>query len=308
MTDGTLGSTVDAQGHAPVHPPQTINPSMLLNGQTRNVIASAGTDSSPMAERNGSSLRIGGIEVIDMTNSDPEGDASMTSEEDTEKKPEINSDDTEPSRARAKAMSTLSRRTGVCYDTRMRSHFNLAAYDDHPEDPRRVKEIFESLVRAGLIYDANSVGSHPEDLLHRILVRKASSSEICLVHTIPHYDFIHATKGTVPLHEGMLLVSNRYIDATPEQLLQLSEDGDSVYYNRYTFMAAKLAAGGAIECCKAVVTGEVNNAIAVIRPPGHHATPGEAQGFCIFNNVSVAAKVCQKEFRDQCRKILIFDW
>ena len=52
----------------------------------------------------------------------------------------------------------------------------------------------------------------------------------------------------------------------------------------------------------------MRNAIAVIRPPGHHAVPDEAQGFCIFNNVSIAAKVCQETFPDSCRKILIFDW
>ena len=88
----------------------------------------------------------------------------------------------------------------------------------------------------------------------------------------------------------------------------LSDSGDSVYYNNSTYLCARLAVGGAIECCKAVVSGAVKNAIAVIRPPGHHAVPAEAQGFCIFNNVSVAARVCQGAFRDKCRKILIFDW
>ncbi len=75
-----------------------------------------------------------------------------------------------------------------------------------------------------------------------------------------------------------------------------------------TFSCALLSAGGAIETCKAVAAGEVKNAIAVIRPPGHHAECNRPMGFCIFDNVSIAAKVCQLEYSDTCRKVLILDW
>jgi histone deacetylase 6 len=56
------------------------------------------------------------------------------------------------------------------------------------------------------------------------------------------------------------------------------------------------------------VRGDVRNAIAVIRPPGHHAECDAASGFCIFNNVPIAARVCQKDFPEKCRKVLILDW
>jgi len=52
----------------------------------------------------------------------------------------------------------------------------------------------------------------------------------------------------------------------------------------------------------------VRNAIAIIRPPGHHAESDGASGFCIFNNVPIAARVCQKDFPETCRKVLILDW
>lgn len=83
---------------------------------------------------------------------------------------------------------------------------------------------------------------------------------------------------------------------------------DSIYFNNSTYDSALLAAGGAIEACRAVVLGEVRNAIAIVRPPGHHAESTEPSGFCIFNNVPIAARVCQKDFSDKCRKIIILDW
>jgi histone deacetylase 6 len=83
---------------------------------------------------------------------------------------------------------------------------------------------------------------------------------------------------------------------------------DSIYFNHSTFECATLAAGGAIEACKAVVQGAVRNAIAIIRPPGHHAESDSPSGFCIFNNVPIAARVCQDAYPDVCRKVLILDW
>lgn len=95
-----------------------------------------------------------------------------------------------------------------------------------------------------------------------------------------------------------------------ETLIDLSEsiEMDSIYFNALSYFSAKLSAGAAIETCRAVMSQKVKNAIAVIRPPGHHAEPDKPMGFCLFNNVCVASKVCQNDFGDNCRKILIVDW
>lgn len=69
-----------------------------------------------------------------------------------------------------------------------------------------------------------------------------------------------------------------------------------------------LSAGGAIETCRAVASRQLKNAIAVIRPPGHHAEQNRPMGFCMFDNVAIAAKVCQIDYKQTCRKILIVDW
>lgn len=92
------------------------------------------------------------------------------------------------------------------------------------------------------------------------------------------------------------------------KLIKLEEERDSIYFNKLTFACSLLSAGGAIETCMAVAQRRVKNAIAVIRPPGHHAEDDAAMGFCLFNNVSVAARVCQNKLGEACRKIMILDW
>jgi len=76
--------------------------------------------------------------------------------------------------------------------------------------------------------------------------------------------------------------------------------------SRDSFDVALLAAGGAQELADKVVNGEVDNAFALCRPPGHHAEHNQALGFCLFNNVAIAARYLQKEHGLQ--KILILDW
>jgi histone deacetylase 6 len=95
-----------------------------------------------------------------------------------------------------------------------------------------------------------------------------------------------------------------------DELIELSDASqlDSIYFNKLSYFASKLSAGGAIETCRAVVLGKVKNAIAVIRPPGHHAEVSSTMGFCLFNNTCIASRVCQQDFEEKCRKILILDW
>jgi acetoin utilization deacetylase AcuC-like enzyme len=57
-----------------------------------------------------------------------------------------------------------------------------------------------------------------------------------------------------------------------------------------SFEDALLAAGGVIACARAVISREARNAFAIVRPPGHHAEPGRAMGFCVFNNIAIAVR------------------
>lgn len=73
-----------------------------------------------------------------------------------------------------------------------------------------------------------------------------------------------------------------------------------------SFDVAKLAVGGALALGDSVMKGEIQNGMALVRPPGHHAEKNEAMGFCIFNNIAILARYLQKNH--SLDKILIFDW
>lgn len=194
--------------------------------------------------------------------------------------------------------------TGCCYDDRMKLHVNadFGPNDHHPEDPERIEAIMKLFKKAGLIFQGKLYTDYldimerdPTRYMYRIPAREATESEICEVHLPKHFDWVKDLS-----------------DKPTAELREMTKEYDmgrkSLYVGSMTFDAALISAGGAIETCKSVVSGRVKNAFAVIRPPGHHAEYNTAMGFCLFNNVPIAAKVCQREYPDLCRKILILDW
>ncbi|MCG8625860.1 MAG: histone deacetylase, partial [Proteobacteria bacterium] len=69
---------------------------------------------------------------------------------------------------------------------------------------------------------------------------------------------------------------------------------------------ALLSTGGVLRAADTVATGTVQNAFAMVRPPGHHATPNQSMGFCLFNNIAIAARYLQREHG--AGKVAIVDW
>ncbi|KAI1851626.1 hypothetical protein JX266_003088 [Neoarthrinium moseri] len=193
--------------------------------------------------------------------------------------------------------------TGCCYDDRMKLHANadFGPTPHHPEDPRRIEEIMKIFKKAGLVFTgkdtelAEILQATPTKYMWRVPARPATQEEICSVHTTAHYDWAAGLPD--------------YDTHTLRNLSHAMDQGrQSLYIGAMSFEAALLAAGGAIETCKNIVAGRVRNGFAVIRPPGHHAEFDQPMGFCFFNNVPIAAKVCQLEYPETCRKVLILDW
>ncbi len=85
-----------------------------------------------------------------------------------------------------------------------------------------------------------------------------------------------------------------------------SLDGDTMI-SMHSFDAALTAAGGVCAGVDAVMQGGAKNAFVAVRPPGHHATAENAMGFCIFNNVAVAAKYAQNHYKE-IERVAIIDW
>lgn len=83
-------------------------------------------------------------------------------------------------------------------------------------------------------------------------------------------------------------------------------DKDTTAVSPDSIKAATAAAGNAIAAVESVVKGECQSAFALIRPPGHHAEPVRARGFCLLNNVAIAAAHAQGKLG--CEQILIIDW
>jgi acetoin utilization deacetylase AcuC-like enzyme len=73
-----------------------------------------------------------------------------------------------------------------------------------------------------------------------------------------------------------------------------------------SYDVARLAAGAAADAVDRVVKGHANSALCLVRPPGHHARQADAMGFCLFNNIAIAARVATSEHRID--RVLIVDW
>ncbi len=131
---------------------------------------------------------------------------------------------------------------------------------EHPENARRLEAIVSLLESSGL-----------QKRLALIKPRPATAEELTLVHDesyVAHIKEVGQNGG------GWLDVET--------------------FMSAGSYDAALYAAGGTIKAVDAVMAGTVNSDFALVRPPGHHATAGKAMGFCIFNNVAIAARYAVK--------------
>lgn len=180
----------------------------------------------------------------------------------------------------------------VIHDERMLAH-NPAASDPYLPGrlDRRVREILAGLTvqwnypehPGRLTAISNLLEQEPVPGTRFQSARPASREELGRVHTATHLRDVNKLRG-----------QHAWLDV------------DTTAISPGSLEAAEVAAGAAILAAEAVVNGRSQHAFALCRPPGHHAETARARGFCLFNNVAVAAAHAQAELG--CERVLIVDW
>ena len=163
----------------------------------------------------------------------------------------------------------MSKKTGIVKDNRYLQH---SAGFAHPESPERLAAIYEMLDNPLMAWKFTHIDA-----------REASHKEIETIHSPSYVEFIASTAGKRSV----------YLDpdtaTSPE-----------------TYEIAKLAVGGVCNAIDGVMDGTVDNAFALVRPPGHHAEKDTAAGFCVFNNIAIGAMHAIQKYN--LKRILIIDW
>jgi acetoin utilization deacetylase AcuC-like enzyme len=160
--------------------------------------------------------------------------------------------------------------TGIAFDLELKKHDTGPG---HPEQPARLTAVINKLESTGLLQQ-----------LKRIPSRSAVREELELVHTGPYIDLV-----------------SREVSQNRRQL----STGDTDI-NPQSDVVARLAAGSVLSAVDAVFEKSATTAFCAVRPPGHHASAARGMGFCLYNNIALAARYAQKRFGAE--RVLIVDW
>ena len=158
--------------------------------------------------------------------------------------------------------------TGLVVDPRYEEHDTGPGHPESPARVRAIRAVLEQYRRPGLV---------------RLEPRAATQDELTLNHAPAHVAQVAATAGRP----------------------SYAFDADTPTSAR-SYDTARLAVGGYLVLLESIMEGAVANGFAFVRPPGHHAEPDRAMGFCLFNNVAIGARYLQRRFG--LRRILIVDW
>ncbi|PNW76576.1 hypothetical protein CHLRE_11g467706v5 [Chlamydomonas reinhardtii] len=177
-------------------------------------------------------------------------------------------------------------RVGLLYDNSMERHVG----PEHYERPARIIAVHQVL--------------QEQELWGRcwqLVPRQATDTELLLGHTEEHIRKVDSLFDDAYPARPESLAGASYCFAEPAG----AEKGD-VYVCSDTPSAARMATGCCVEAVKQVLGGTVSRALAIVRPPGHHAECERAQGFCFFNNVAVAALAALQH--PDVKRVAVLDW
>ena len=160
--------------------------------------------------------------------------------------------------------------TGFLYDPIYLKHQTGAG---HPERPERLTAIVDRLEQKGL--------------LQRLVRLKPAAASVEWITTVHTPEYVERVKKSCQ-------AGAPYVDTADAPT------------SRDSYEVALFAVGGVQAAVDAVMDGTVRNAFCAVRPPGHHALKDKSMGFCLFNNVAIAARYIQKKHK--LGKVLIVDW
>lgn len=168
--------------------------------------------------------------------------------------------------------------TGFCSSARFVEHRTSSV---HPERPDRIRAIATTIRAAGLIDSANpfpdfqiDLGEFPPGIPKCIELDEPAPAEERWLGLVHPADYVDRIRNLCANGGGLL-------------------DAGDTPVGPESFEIAKLAAGALLGCCDTVIGSRVKCAFAAVRPPGHHAEPNEPMGFCLFANISIAARYLQ---------------
>ena len=171
--------------------------------------------------------------------------------------------------------------TALIYDPIFMEHYTPRM---HPEGPQRIEASIKTLEALGWLEREGLVQLAP---------RPASTDEVAAVHDRAYIQSVEAMCRMVAAEEAHGGRRTRYF--APE-----------TYVSARSYEAALKAAGAPLTALDALMKGEIDNAFCLVRPPGHHALPDEAMGFCLFNNVAIAAQYAIEQFG--LERVMIIDY
>lgn len=165
--------------------------------------------------------------------------------------------------------AVVSLKTGIVYHPDYLLH---DAGQQHPESPMRLQVVMGHLKAVGLLNELTAISA-----------RVVKDEWVTTIHPLPYLQMLQRSEKNAP------------VQLDPDTRVSAR----SVY-------VAKLATGGLLSAIDAVMAGSVTNAFVASRPPGHHALPSRAMGFCLINHVAIAVRYLQKKYN--VKRILIVDW
>lgn len=160
--------------------------------------------------------------------------------------------------------------TGLVLDKRFQLH---DTGQGHPERPERLAAIARKLIETGLA--------------SRCVPVAVGSVDMDLVRLVHSEEYLQRAQKACESGQP-------YVDVPDSAVC------------RESFDIARLACGGVVHAVEEVLSGRLDNAFCAVRPPGHHAEHGHSMGFCLINNIAVAAKYLIE--RKVISRVLILDW